>query len=186
MRCSRGFSLRELITVVCIIAILTAIFLYQANEVIDAAYRTTQETLGRNFASAMASLRGKWIVEGGHPGQKRKHGESVLLANHLIYLNEFGWPANTNARSNPSSSTQTPTECQQLWEAITRNPLPATTEEQHRGEKLFHISTPENHICRFELTGPNPGAHYFDYNLKTGRVDTHPLIKHIVKRPRLD
>lgn len=173
----KGFSLLELTIVTCIIAILAALFLHRANEVVDAAHRAALKSLARSFASAMANLRGKWIVEGGRPGNKQRGREFVLLDNQRIYVNEFGWPANTNA-DDALNSSQTPEECRQLWNVISQNPVSATTDEQQRGTTPFHISTREHHICRFELAYPASGTHYFDYDLKTGRVETHiPPIK---------
>lgn len=168
----RGFSLIELIAVVIIIAILAVLFLRHADNVVEEAEQTALESIARSFASTMSSLRGQWIVENSQQSAAILPA-MVMLDNQPVYLNEYRWPASTSAESSANSDSQTAQECRQLWQALIQNPTPATIDPRRRGEARLHISAPDGSRCRYELTSANPASHYFEYNLKTGRVDLH-------------
>ena len=132
-----GFSLIELTVVVIIIAILATVFLRYAEGLVEEAEQVSLESISNSFANIVGSLRGQWVVAG------RRQPAMVELDNQLIYLNEFGWPANARADSDPASDSQTADECRQLWEAITQNPTPATIDPARRTEQRLHISAPD-------------------------------------------
>ncbi|MEX1032456.1 MAG: type II secretion system protein [Cellvibrionaceae bacterium] len=180
MNRQRGFTYLELVAVVVIIGILAASGLVYYERALDDARRVGVELLASRFAAATALMRAQWIVEGGRQGNG---GKSVEVDNLTIFLNEFGWPANTDGGS-PRSTDQTAEECYQVWQMVLQNPALATVEgrveatvdgaarnnPEAKGRQRYHVSQIDNQACRYELLTNSDGMHFFDYNLRTGRV----------------
>ncbi|GAB1259524.1 type II secretion system protein [Aurantivibrio plasticivorans] len=176
-----GFTLLELILVVTLIGILAASGLVYYQRILDDAKRTGVEILANRFTAAIALIRGQWIVESTMQLQgKVPDTFRVDVDNVAIFLNEYGWPANTDNGSR-SSNDQTSEECYQIWQTILQNPSPVTVEgrgsgsannlkENAKGQQRYHISQRNNSVCRYELVTEPEGSHYFEYNLKTGQV----------------
>lgn len=180
---TKGFTLLELILVVVVIGVLASASLVYYGRIMDDARRTGVEVLANRFTAAVALIRGQWIVESTMQNEgKVPHTYRVMIDNIAIFLNEFGWPANTDGAS-AKSDDQTAEECFQIWQAIMQNPTPATVEgratgsekeqqsnPESKGKQRYHISQIGNSKCRFELITTPPATHFFEYSLKTGQV----------------
>lgn len=187
-RVARGYSLFELILVVVVIGVIAASGLIYYEKALDDARRTGVEIMANRFTAAVALIRGQWIVESTiQLNGKAPNTWRVVVDNIPIFLNEFGWPANTDGGS-AKSRDQTVDECYQVWNSILQNPPLATLEGKgspddpnnpnKKGKQRYHISVIDKSVCRFELVTDPPGTHAFEYNLRTGRV--------LVKVPPLD
>lgn len=179
-RLQQGFTFLELVAVVIIISILASSGLVYYEKALKDARRVGVEMLAHRFTAAVALVHAQWIVQGGY-----RAGESsqVDVDNVTVYVNEFGWPANTDGQA-PGSSNQNAEECHQVWQAVLQNPALATVEgrsnpeldqakdPQARGRQRYHIAQLDGRICRYELLAEPIGSHYFDYNLQTGQVFT--------------
>lgn len=177
---SKGFSLLELTVVIVIIGFLATASLQYYENILDDARRTGVETMASRFTASIALIRGQWIVES---SIKVKGDVSatwhVDVDNVAVFLNEHGWPANTEG-SSPTSSDQSAEECYQLWQALFQNPAATTIasdkhtgsveEKSKKGQERYHISQVNHHACRYELVGTDSEEHFFDYDLKTGTV----------------
>jgi len=177
---NKGFSLLELTVVIVIIGFLATASLQYYENIMRDARRTGVETMASRFTAAIALIRGQWIVE-----SSIKVGGDVSATWHVdvdnvaIFLNENGWPANTEG-NNPTSTNQRAEECRQLWVALFQNPGGTTVaseksfgkvdEKNIKGKKRYHISQVNHHVCRYELVGADNGDHFFDYDLKTGSI----------------
>lgn len=175
-RSQLAFSLFELILVIVIVGLLAAAAVKYYMDLREEALRTAVQTQARNFAGAIQMARADWLTKQPpefvptRPGQKI----SLDLDGTLIYVNEWGWPANTSAELDSSSDSQTAAECHELWVGLMQNPQPATVEglsgsAGEKGQHRYHISA-NAAKCRFEaIDGPWP-AYYYEYDLKTGKV----------------
>lgn len=174
----RGFTFLEFIAVVVIMSILAGSTLVYYERALKDARRTGVEILAHRFTTAVAMIRAQWIVQGSGKAAKPSW---VDVDNIGVYLNEFGWPANTDG--NPAASgNQTAEECYQIWQAVLQNPALTTVEgradpeaeitndPQAKGRQRYHISQLNGQICRYELIAEVDSSHYFDYNLQTGQV----------------
>jgi len=179
---NKGFTLVELILVVTIIGVLSAAGAVYYGKTVEDARRTGVEVMANRFTAAIALIRGQWIVESTMQLEgKVPHTFRVDVDNIPIFLNEYGWPANTDGKSNRSTA-QSAEQCYQLWQAVMQNPGVATVEgrvpdksqapnnPEAKGKQRYHISQVNNSMCRFELYTKPEGTHYFEYNLRNGQV----------------
>ena len=178
----KGFTLVELVLVITIIGVLAATGAVYYGEVLEEARRTGVEVLANRFTAAVALIRGQWIVESTMQiNGKVSKTFRVDVDNIPIFLNEFGWPANTDGLS-AGSRDETAEECYQLWRAIMQNPGRATVEgrvlnpaqdpgnPESKGKQRYHISQIGGSKCRYELITRPEGTHFFEYDLTNGRV----------------
>lgn len=179
----RGFTLFEFIVVVVVIGVLAASSLIYYEKTLEGTRRTGVEVLANRFTAAIALVRGQWIVESTiQVSQQPTPTWRVNVDNTAIFLNEYGWPANTDGGS-AKSNDQTVDECYQVWNGILQNPPMATLEGKgnpsdpadanNEGKQRYHISARNNSICRFELVSKPRGIYAFEYDLRNGRIITH-------------
>lgn len=179
---NKGFTLVELVLVVTVIGVLSAAGAVYYGKTMDEARRTGVEVMSNRFTAAVALIRGQWIVESTMQLEgKVQKTFRVDVDNTAIFLNEFGWPANTDGIAT-GSKDQTAEECYQLWHALMQNPTPATVEgrssgnatassdREAKGKQRYHISQVNGSKCRYELTTRPEGTHFFEYNLRNGQV----------------
>ena len=178
----KGFTLVELVLVVTIIGVLSAAGAVYYGKTVEEARRTGVEVMANRFTAAIALIRGQWIVESTMQLEgKVPKTFRVDVDNIAIFLNEHGWPANTDGKS-AHSKNQTAEECYQLWQAVMQNPTVATVEgrdttkgqdpsnPEAKGKQRYHISEKGGSICHFELLTKPENTHYFEYNLRNGQV----------------
>lgn len=170
VRHSRGFTLLELTVVLVVIALIAAGGIKYYQDMMQEARRTSVEILAHRFTTAAALVHAQWILQGG--SNRRVPGLLVDVDGVGVYVNERGWPANTDGGS-ARSDDQSDAECQQLWQALLQNPAratvggpaPARGEMHHR----FHITQIDSRICRYQMVTPDE-QYFFDYHLTTGQV----------------
>ena len=96
---------------------------------------------------------------------------SYQLRDKLIYLNEQGWPANTDAQRSPLSTNQTPEECLQLWQALLDEPPPASIYTSTQASRIrFYVYSINANKCRYLYAKDLVAPLYFDYALSNGSV----------------
>jgi prepilin-type N-terminal cleavage/methylation domain-containing protein len=171
-----GYNLLELILVMVIIGLVAAAGLKYYIDLQEEALRTGLESQARNFAGFVQVARADLLMQKRpdliptEPGRKL----SVDLDGTRIYVNEFGWPANSSTELDSSSESQTAAECYELWFGMMSNPLPVSVEGLtsvggNKGQQRYHISA-YNAVCRYELVREPGVSYYFDYNLRSGKV----------------
>lgn len=105
----KGFSLFELIVVVIIIALLLYVGISKYDKPIEKAVKSAVGFQAATFSRMVTNINGTSEV---------MHRSSMDLKGVTVYLNEYGWPANTDPNMSPLARNQTPEECQQLWNAF--------------------------------------------------------------------
>lgn len=158
----KGFSLFELIVVVIIIALLLYVGISKYDKPIEKAVKSAIGFQAATFARMVSTINGSSEV---------MQRNSMDLKGVIVYLNEYGWPANTDPNMSPLAKNQTPEECQQLWNAFFQYPPSSTI--SFGGDKNtadYRISSINGRICRYELTRKQEGVYFFDYYLETGEV----------------
>ncbi len=171
----------ELVMVIVIISIVAAASLKYYIDVREEALLTSFETQSSRFAAVVYTARAEWFLQGHSAEVPTQPGDkmSVNLDGEIVFVNEYGWPANTSPELDSSLDTQTAAECYELWIGLMSKPVPATVEgltgsSGNKGDQQYHISR-ENDVCRFTLTAQLEDDYFFEYNLKTGKVLTNQL-----------
>lgn len=178
----QGFTLLEFIMVVVVIGVLAASSLIYYEKTLAAARRVGVEVFANRFTAAVALIRAQWLIESSLQIQQKPSSTwRVNVDNTAIFLNEYGWPANTDGRS-AKSNDQTVDECYQVWKGVLQNPPQATLEGRgnlsdsndinNEGKQRYHIILKNNSLCRYELVTQPRGTHAFEYDLRNGNVLT--------------
>ena len=162
-----GFSLLEFMMVAVIIGILIVTAYRYLNDHIIEAEKAALRSISRDFASSMAMLRNKWIIE----GRKTTHKghRTVKLDQYTLYLNKNGWPISGSPLK--SETLQNVEHCTQLWGAIMQYGVTASMEgQQNQSDAAYHISLPSAGTCRYQLARLPDTEFYFDYQTVNGEV----------------
>ena len=154
-----GFSFFELLVVLIIVAF---VFLFGR----DAYFSQIDKTRGQltKFQAATFTRMVQNIQAYGIATKSKK----IDLLDKTVYVNEFGYPANSDRNQSPNSNNQTDEECLQLWRSFFE------TAEKSKKNKLFftkvNATSRKNEYCRYELYPKEAGNYFFDYYFKTGMV----------------
>ncbi|MFL0799975.1 MAG: hypothetical protein K6L80_05985 [Agarilytica sp.] len=102
----------------------------------------------------------------------KTHSQGVVeVSDALFFLNERGWPANTDRSLSPSLKNQTEKECRQIWISVFSNaPSSRVMGNSYKKNVDYVISLNKNVICRYELARKQEGSYFFDYDVNSGAV----------------
>ncbi len=183
---SLGFTFIELVIVIILLGLLAAAALPRLLDVTDEAEIASLEGVAGGFATAVAIAHAQWAAEGNNRGGPTTPADKVAinLDGKIIYMNEFGWPANTNANTDAAADAQAAAECQQVFDAILQSSPSSTTNRNERANFRYFISVfsgaggddvgNNGDICRYESILDDranaTATHYFDYDLVDGQV----------------
>lgn len=160
----KGFSFLELTLVIIVISFLLYLGIETYIKDIEKSQREALRYQANSFSRSIHNLRASAQIGGRN---------FVILDEKKIYLNEFGWPANTHNSMSAKSWNQTPQECQQLWNALYQKPPASVLNISEKTPSIHYlISSINGRICRYELLRKQEGTYFFDYHLSTGEVLT--------------
>ncbi len=173
----QGISLFEVVIVTTMLAIIVVIGMGYYFKSLENGRKASITMLAKNFSETVNVVHGKWEAKGlnKHQDTSKNSKLAVDLGHSVVFVNEFGWPANTLASSNSGTANQTPEECVEVFLALFVNNYQLTVENRQgprgvRGNGDYHVSLPKAGVCRYEVTDDLENAHYFDYFVKNGNV----------------
>lgn len=159
-----GFSFLELTFVIIIVSLLLYLGVPVYLKEIKKSQLESIRFQANSFSRTINNL---------HATAQIGQANYIELGNIKIFINERGWPANTDERMSAKSWNQSPEECQQLWQALYEMaPESVLTESNKKATSLYLISSINGRICRYELLRKQEGIYFFDYHLDTGEVTT--------------
>ena len=171
----QGWSRFEWLIAVSVIGIVLLFAVVRYLDMAREGRRMGFELLAHHFTAGVALARASWLINRVNPEQF-----FVQIDGQFIYMSDQGWPMSTEpvvAKDEPEKATAF---CQQLWESLLQNPQQATVAESDWGQRQYHISSPKQGMCRYELVTEPRGSHFFDYNVQTGQVSvTTPAAKQV-------
>lgn len=152
----------ELLIVFCAVSVLIFVGVKYFDEPISGSQKSVIEFHAGIFSRMIATL---------HAMGKATGKEDVALDGQNFFLNENGWPANSNKSYSASLRNQTAKECQQLWNSVFFSAPSSRIKSDSYNKKVdYVISLKKNVICRFELSRKQDGSYFFDYDVSSGEV----------------
>lgn len=152
----------EFLIVLTLIAVLVFVGVNYYTKPIGKSQRSVIEFHAGIFSRMIANV---------HAVGQSTHRRRVSVGETVFFLNENGWPANTNAKMSASLKNQTETECQQLWNSVFTNaPSSRISANSYKKNVDYVISLNKNVICRYQLARKQEGTYFFDYDVSNGAV----------------
>lgn len=171
----QGWSRFEWLITVSAIGIVLLFAVVRYLDMAREGRRMGFELLAHHFTAGVALVRASWLINRASPDQL-----FVEIDGQIIYMSDQGWPMSTEPITTESQMEKASIYCQQLWSSLLQNPQQVTLGEANWGQRQYHISSPKQGICRYELVTEPRGSHFFDYNVQTGQVSvTTPVAKQV-------
>jgi MSHA pilin protein MshB len=185
---AKGFTFIELVIVIILLGLLAAAAIPRLLDVTDEAEIASLEGVAGGFSTAVAIAHAQWAALGNSAGGPTTPADKVAINmdGQIIFMNEFGWPANTIASTDASADSQSAQECQQVLDGVLQNSPTTTTDRNNRANIRYFVSVinqagnngagDSGDVCRFEQildsSASATATHYFDYDLVDGQVIT--------------
>lgn len=182
----KGFTLVELSIVILLIGLLAVQAIPRLLNITEQAQIAALEGVAGGFVTGINIARAKWFVDGYQAGADTSPSNkiSINLDGKVIYMNESGWPANTDTSSDASEDSQSATECVEVWVSVMQTAPSVTTNPSDRINARYFVSVLDQagaddtgntaDVCRYELIVNGEASaiatHYFDYDLADGEV----------------
>lgn len=110
---SRGFTIIELIVVIALLGILSAVALPRFMNTQNQAHEANLEGTAAAFQTAALMVRSAWMVEGGNDAI-----DNINFGDGTLDTNAQGWPVTTTDGLNAMTDSQT---CVDIWNALLQN-----------------------------------------------------------------
>jgi MSHA pilin protein MshB len=181
----QGFTLIELVIVIILLGLLAAAALPRLLNATDGAEIATLEGVAGGFSTAVAIAHAQWAADGNSPGASTAAASKVVidLDGKRFYMNEFGWPANTDPAASAAGNDQTADECREVFDNILQSSPSTTSDAGNRANNRYFVSVltgaggdvdTTGDVCRYELivsdTAGATATHFFDYDMTNGQV----------------
>jgi prepilin-type N-terminal cleavage/methylation domain-containing protein len=157
----QGFTLIELVVVVSIIAILSALALPRMANIAEDAHKSSVSGTGGGLAAAVSLAHSRWLSSGQRGAVQNLNG----YGDNTIDLSAQGWPTGVNGNINPSSMSLD--ECVGVFRKLLQSSAPSVS----LGTDADYQVTLLGGDCRYIYQRDNTG-NYIQYDPNTGDVIT--------------
>ena len=159
-----GFTIIELIVVIALLGILSAVALPRFIGVTDNAHDASVEGAGAGFATGIALLKAQ-VVANGDLGEAT--ADVAGYGDETLDVNADGYAVGTTVSSGGAAST--PTHCAELWTAIFDSNGPTASD----AEGSDYTPSYGSPTCTFTYrVKKNTQDRVITYNTETGNVET--------------
>lgn len=177
-----GFTFIELVAVIVLISILSALAVPRFFDLKDDAEAAALQAVAGSFSTGLAIGKAQWMADGNSSSGVTNTSSQVDVDGIVFNVNEFGWLDSVTDSGNPdlSVTNQSPKDCQEVFDFILQSPPRTTvkTDLTSRKKAQYAVSVIDgsnSDFCRYELIvraedEPESAEFYFDYELRTGRV----------------
>ena len=164
-----GFTIIELVIVILVIGILSAVALPRMIDLSTQARKSVILAITGNLSTSVELLRSQWMAEGKNNVVQNFDGTFFFIGN----TSTNGAVKNVAvASSDTTATTPTTAVCSDLWNKLLRNPPKA----------LADTTCLANRTCKFEITYAtnvctytDKDTNYISYDISTGIVSSNDV-----------
>ena len=156
-----GFTLIELIMVIVLIAVLSAIALPKFASLNTKARQASADGVAGSLSSAISIAHAQWLAN--------SSPTSITLEGQIVYMSPVvagvgGWPEDTVTTG---TGTATATKCLAVWNGVLNSPPAAGTTCVAPCQYLVTVTA--SPVCKF-TDQQGTGTNIITYNINTGAV----------------
>ena len=110
----KGFTLIELVAVILILSVLSAIVLVRFIDVTNQAHESTVKAVGGSFRTAVLMVNAQWMLNG-----SPANGDDILgFGDGTVDVNSSGWPTDINGANSIPTGLAGRRQCERLFQTL--------------------------------------------------------------------
>ena len=156
---SKGFSLFELVVVICVIAVLFVFATKFYLQHIEESQRQAVQHQAAAFLRTVDNIHALASI-----GNKR---QLTLESGVTFYLNRYGWPVSSSELAVNARRKVSDEACRSLWLGLFSE---LGDKQEGFGKERFQSGAANTYQCRFSLSRKQESRYSFVYDSSSGRV----------------
>lgn len=160
-----GFTIIELVVVIALLGILSAVALPRFINVTEDAHNAAVEGAAGGLAAGVALAKAKAVVENANAGEN-----IILEGTAAVAVNAAGYPTGASGAGAAIQAA----DCAGLWDNVLQGSRPVASTAAADGVNVdYQVAAPDTDTCTFTYHQQNNGTNrVITYEADTGEVST--------------